>query len=69
MNQNNDYSTFSKKAWWKIYSLIPPLNITKCLLKLKEHWNTIVLHRICKAPQKQLDWLIHFFEDFQQMCK
>lgn len=69
MSKNNNYSSFSKKVWWKTYSLTLPLNITKCLLKLKEHWITIAPHQKHKIPQKQLDWLIYFFEDFQKNCK
>lgn len=65
----NDYGVLTKKSWWKVYSLTLPLNLTKCLLKLKEHWNIIAPHQLLKSPQNQLDFLIGFFKELQQMCK
>lgn len=52
-----------------MYSLTPPLNLTKCLLKLKEHWGIIVSQQFLKGPQKQLDWVECFFRDLQEISK
>jgi hypothetical protein len=52
-----------------MYSLTPPLNLTKCLLKLKEHWGIIVPQQFLKGPLKQLDWMECFFKDLQKLSK
>lgn len=49
-----------------MYSLKPPLSLTKCLFKLKEHWSIIVPQQLFKGPQKQLDWVECFFKDLQE---
>lgn len=56
-------------TWWKMYSLKPPLNLTKCLLKLKENWIIVAPQHIFKTPQKQLDWLVSFFKDLEETGK
>lgn len=66
---NEDYSNFTKKAWWKIYSLIQPFNLIKYLLKLKEHWNLITDDQYLNVPEYQIDWLIYFFVELDQICK
>lgn len=69
MGQYKNVPAFSTKTWWKIYSLTPPFNLIKCLLKLKEHWNIIARHQLFKNPQKEIEWLVWFFKDLQITCK
>lgn len=49
--------------------LKPPLNLTKCLLALKDNWNIIALQQPLKPPLEQIEWLLSFSKDLQENCK
>lgn len=66
---NQQLPLYLKKTWWKMYSLRPPLDLTKCLLALKDNWNIIALQQTSKPPQKQIEWLASFFDDLKKTCK